>query len=303
MLSLAARSCATYIPNKLILSSINTSNDLLMLTAMPKKHLGSPDHPSFELPSLPPWRTPRIKILHHTPSRAPSLLDDRDIFETPHEPKRQSFDDSAKKSRNPDIYDYTPFNDKGLLAAGKVDQLLRSESATHCLVFHKDKHKASDQPFRPDLDLWCCDSSEDEQEGGSISGSAESPASNNNKIPALPPVERPNVRRPHHNAISEKNALREFWDDSKMVDVLDRHQVNDIYTVLRQERELVSKCERLIQHDEHSPPPDETDLYRWLRRYCQNVWNKESWMSKPQDHREDMAAVAGRASHDGPDIT
>ncbi|SCU86201.1 LANO_0C07074g1_1 [Lachancea nothofagi CBS 11611] len=245
---------------------------------MPRKHLGSPEHPSFELPSLPPWRTPKIKILHHTPSRGQSLLDDGDIFETPYEQKPPV---APNRGKNPDIYDYSPFSDKGLLTASKREQLLNSEAATHCLVFHKTKHKYPPRKsFRPDLDLWCCDSSADEAvNDNDINNDNDDECGRLATATILPPVERPNIRRFENNVSTEKTTLREFWNGSDVADVLERSQLRDICSILQQERDLIHKCERQIQQLDHLPHQNETEHpYRWLRKYCKNVWDKDSWM-------------------------
>ncbi|SCV00182.1 LAME_0G08086g1_1 [Lachancea meyersii CBS 8951] len=243
---------------------------------MPRKHLGSPEQASFELPSLPPWRTPKIKILHHTPSKGRSLLDDRDIFDSPNEPAKDP-ETPNQQPKNTDVYDFAPFSDKRMLAVSKTDQMLSSESATHCLVFHKDKHKhkCARQDFRPDLNLWCCDSSEDEDEQVSLS---ESDSHLGSTTGHLLPTERPNVRRLDTGVSTEKIALRRFWNGSDAMDVLEPSQLHDIYSVLQQEQELIHKCERQIQQNEHVSPGTEVDSYKWLRKYCQVVSARDAWM-------------------------
>lgn len=235
---------------------------------MPKNHLVSPEQPSFELPSLPPWRTPKIKILHHTPSRRRSLLDDGDIFETPQDGLEPT---SARK--NPDVYDYAPLCDKKLLASSKVDQLLMTETATHCLVFHKDKHSSSSKQYRPDLDLWCCDSSDEEPSSSSTEQDSLALISG-----ASTTTGRPNVRRFENNANTEKTALKEFWGSSEIPDLLDRSQLRDIYTILQQERDLIHRCERQMRQNTQVPHHLDGNYYQWLRKYCTNTWEKDSWM-------------------------
>ncbi|CEP63237.1 anaphase promoting complex subunit 9 LALA0_S07e05578g [Lachancea lanzarotensis] len=280
---------------------------------MPRKHLGSPEQPSFELPSLPPWRTPKIKILHHTPSKGRSLLDDRDIFESP----RNAIEDAAasshqRRAKDPEVYDFTPFCDKKLLAASKLDNMLSSESATHCLVFHKDKHRALEtagkKKFRPDLDLWCCDSSEDEQEEEKEEEEEEGESSSlvdnscnthlNKKstrdhyrqqqhhqysFSTAQHLLHPNVRSRFDTGVSaEKSTLRQFWNGSDAVEALERSQLHDIHSLLLQEQDLINKHQRQIQQNEPVLPETEPDFYRWLRKYCQNVSDRDSWVWTPQ---------------------
>ncbi|CUS25030.1 LAQU0S25e00320g1_1 [Lachancea quebecensis] len=233
---------------------------------MPKKRLVSPEQPAFELPSLPPWRTPKIKILHHTPSRGRSLLDESDIFGTP-----QESDQIKRVEKNPDIYEYSPFCDKKLLANSKITQLLNSETATHCLVFHKDEHKSPKKKYRPDLNMDCCDSSDEED-----------PQLNRSLLVSVPetlcPPERPNVRRFENNASSERIALRDFWGGSEIPEILDRSQLRDLHTILQQESDLVRRSERQVQSQNQIPHQIEGDTYHWLRKYCNNAWEKDSWM-------------------------
>ncbi|KAM3160973.1 APC9-like protein [Lachancea thermotolerans] len=233
---------------------------------MPKKRLVSPEQPTFELPSLPPWRTPKIKILHHTPSRGRSLLDENDIFETP-----QEGDQIKKVEKNPDVYEYAPFCDKKLLANSKVTQLLNSETATHCLVFHKDEHKSPNKKYRPDLNMDCCNSSDEEDlsPDGSLLVSVTGPSCAS---------ERPNIRRFENNASTERNALRDFWGGSEVPEILDRSQLRDLYTILQQESDLVHRSERQVQSQNQIPRQIEGDIYHWLRKYCNNTWEGDSWM-------------------------
>ncbi|SCU87142.1 LAFA_0E04984g1_1 [Lachancea sp. 'fantastica'] len=260
---------------------------------MPRKHLGSPEQPSFELPSLPPWRTPKIKILHHTPSKGRSLLDDRDIFETP----RNLMEDSAatnKRVKNSEVYDFTPFCDKKLLAASKIGNMRSSESATHCLVFHKDKHKAETalKDFRPDLDLWCCDSSEDELEKPSsslerngitddVQGSTDGGAGHH--FSSTGHLLHPNSRPRFDTGVSaEKSTLRQFWNGSDAAETLERSQLHDIHSVLLHEQDLIHRHQRQIQQNEPVLPETEPDFYKWLRKYCQTVSDRDSWIWTPQ---------------------
>lgn len=242
---------------------------------MPRKHLISPEQPSFELPSLPPWRTPRIKILNNTPLRRGPPAD-ANAFGTPD--KDQAF----MSEKDPDIYDYFPLSNKRLLTESRINQLLQSETAAHCLVFHKDKHDEQEPGYRPDLDIWCCDSSDEEIPTSAehiLLSVPEAISRDTTLILARRDgLQRPNVRRADDLLQQETKALERFWDNTELTSTLNRHQMHDQFLILQQEQDEIEKSKRELLLNDSISDVDNLDSYKWLKDYCRDIWERDSWM-------------------------
>lgn len=287
-----------------------------------KNNLNSPEQPSFELPSLPPWRTPRIKIAHTTPLRRGPILDEPEEEEGDLEAEYYSGEflnrDNKllqKQLEETSAYDYSALSTKKLISESKIDQFLKAETAMHCLVFYKNRKKHSLKDFRPDLNVWCCDSSEDESE---LEEAKESHTAsrlknkyrrnkkpdNKNILSHIPGVSkeeleqilaqkpginsstylpRPNVRRIDDILNHETNTLRRFLNnESEVTNTLSRQELHDQYLILQQEQELIHQCKQEISSTEHvgrtNALPDDEDEYQWLKNQCHQIWEQESWM-------------------------
>ncbi|SCV04450.1 LAMI_0H16226g1_1 [Lachancea mirantina] len=215
---------------------------------MPRKYPASPEQATFELPSLPPWRTPRIKILQNTPlRRGPLISSASNIFETP-----QPVPTPRVPGKDAESYDYSPFCDKKLLRESKQLQLQQSEIATHCLVFHNAR-QGDPILLRPDMNLWCCDSSDDEHEGLRNDDSAVPAVFDNagyalsRELPDYKPSRRPNSRKPEPNFALIKHSLQSYWGSPELVNSLDNKQLQDQYHVLHQERQNMRAVKEELQ--------------------------------------------------------
>lgn len=235
----------------------------------------------FQLPSLPPWRTPRIqdergqaqsqlqtynqqhKNNYTTPLRkaSPLLLfhshqvqyirDEQDIPD-------DDLDYENKQATAPQDnieYNYSPLSDKLLLQQSKIGDFLHSERAAHCLVFHKCGHAKGIDEYRPDLDTGCGEleesGSDDESDSGNlllyVPGCTKQDMNlllNKDYI-----SQRPNVRRIDEILNHEANALKRFWNGSDLTKVLERSNLHEQYLILKQEQKELAQVKATLQPD------------------------------------------------------
>ncbi|QLG74532.1 hypothetical protein HG535_0G04150 [Zygotorulaspora mrakii] len=259
----------------------------------------SSDNALFQLPSLPTWRTPRIKTQqdhtgdlstsqHYknsftTPLRKPSsllLYHSQQIEPLPEDNRAVTNAGSARLeyadlpervSQNSDTeYDYSCLSDKPLLCQSKADCYLHSERAAHCLVFHKDGHpKGIDSHCRPDLNITCgeMDKPTTGDEDYSDSILLHVPGCTKQDMDFLLKrdymSQRPNIRRIDEILNHEANALSRFWNDSELTKTLDRNHLHEQYLILQQERKELDLVKASLQ-------PDTAKILKnkWSKLHC-----------------------------------
>ncbi|GAV53775.1 hypothetical protein ZYGR_0AK02770 [Zygosaccharomyces rouxii] len=240
------------------------------------------ESPLFQLPSVPPWRTPKLQKGSNpysrynsvTPLRRPSTLLIHHLEQPPVSSGKEELEintamNEDEISREPSSpventeYDYKPFCEKPLLRASKIDSYLQAERAAHCLIFHRSSHRHGiNDKYRPDTDLEC---GEDEWEGQEL---------NHDEAPLLLSVpgcskhdlcqllnknhmrQRPNIRRIDEILNHEFNALKSFWGDSSLATSLDRNHLHEQYLLLMQEQKEIAKYKNLL----HSSRPINSNL-------------------------------------------
>lgn len=244
----------------------------------PKRDSNLPvESPLFQLPSVPPWKTPKLQKDSNpysrynsiTPLRKPSTLLVHHLEQPSASSGKEEFEVGATLDENEIYreasapieeaeYDYKPFCEKTLLRESKIDSYLQAERAAHCLIFHKSSHRhGSNDKYRPDADLEC---GEDEWEDKDL---------NHNEVPLLLSVpgcskhdlcqllnknhmrQRPSVHRIDEILNHEFNTLKSFWGDSSLVTSLDRNHLHEQYLLLMQEQKEIAKFKSLL----HSSRP------------------------------------------------
>ncbi|CCK71279.1 anaphase promoting complex subunit 9 KNAG_0G02210 [Huiozyma naganishii CBS 8797] len=159
----------------------------------------------------------------------------------------------------PPPYNYHPFRDKTLIRGSTLANLLQTERAEHCLVFHRVADHLLD--FRPDLELDCGDETGHCQpQGGqtiliSYSGMDSPTRSFENGLSDTPrrsrimkgvtksPKHRDVLRSngnsidnsPSHIYSNTKSELARFWDQSPLIDDLDADLLQDLKALVPQE--------------------------------------------------------------------
>ncbi|KAH9200694.1 anaphase-promoting complex subunit 9-domain-containing protein [Zygosaccharomyces rouxii] len=235
------------------------------------------ESPLFQLPSVAPWRTPKLQKGSNpysrynsvTPLRRPSTLLIHHLEQAPVSSGKEELEidtvlDENELSKEPSLpaeeaeYDYKPFSEKPLLRESKIESYLQAERAAHCLIFHTSGHiPGADDKYRPDAELEC---GEDEWEGQEL---------NHDEGPLLLSVPgcskhdlcqllnknhmrpRPNVRRIDEILNHEFNALKSFWGDSSLATTLDRNHLHEQYLLLMQEQKEIAQFKSLL----HSSRP------------------------------------------------
>lgn len=245
------------------------------------------DHGLFHLPSLPPWKTPKLKGHYQsstrqncaTPLNGPASL----LVYHSHE-GQEAQDDTRDSGFTNDIlnikvpkdcndleYDYQPLSQKPLISESKVREFLQSERAAHCLVFHKKAHVDDTLNYRPDLE-WECSDYDDEpdiNDNGSLLQAVPGCSSedvnfllNKNFM-----SQRPNVRK-YDEILSRKvNGIKRFWGDSDLTSTLSRKHIHEQFRHLTDEhfviaamklqlKKLHSEAPKVGESLSPSPAPD-----------------------------------------------
>lgn len=239
------------------------------------------ESPLFQLPSVPPWRTPKLQKGSNpynrynsvTPLRRPSTLLIHHLEQQPtlsgkeeleidaamddNEISGESSSSSSSQVEETE-YDYRPFCEKPLLRESKVESYLQAEKAAHCLIFHKSGHRnLTNSKYRPDTQLEC---GEDELEDEELNYDdapllLSVPGCSKNDLCQLLDKnymrQRPNVRRIDEILNHEFNTLTSFWGDSSLASSLDRSHLHEQYLLLMQEQKEIAKFKNLL----HSSRP------------------------------------------------
>ncbi|CCH60897.1 hypothetical protein TBLA_0D04000 [Henningerozyma blattae CBS 6284] len=154
---------------------------------------------------------------------------------------------------NTDDYDCTPLCDKITIRESKKESWLKSEQASHCLIFHKNGHSRDDiANYRPDLQISC----------------GEKSFFNNKEPQCRPNIRKTEGRNPY--AISdkrlnyekgkrsltdsspqmiikqEKMELSQFWLNSDLVDSLDMREIHKQYLTMKNEMSLIAEIRKEI---------------------------------------------------------
>lgn len=220
---------------------------------------------SFQLPSLPPWKTPRFKLSADinltTPLKRPTkgqstgnnqaaVKPDGAVNQTLDIKNMDLSERDISEVLDVDVYEegefnYQPFSTKTLLRESKIKNYLRAERAAHCLVFHEHEHehKSDINNFRPDIDYNCGDSTlENDFNADKYNG--------NSLIQSLPGIfkeelnessgfgnstTRPSIRRIDEVLNNEAMALKSFWNNSSLTSAFDRNHLHEEYLILQQE--------------------------------------------------------------------
>ncbi|CCD23292.1 anaphase promoting complex subunit 9 NDAI_0B02570 [Naumovozyma dairenensis CBS 421] len=219
------------------------------------------------------------------------VMDDKDHLNSSHREEEEGYK-----------YDYRPFIDKDLVQEHKINNLLRSEKAIHCLIFHKNGHSNESTSFfmedsyKPDLQLHCGD-----EDGDEIHDQAQYPAGSLitripncnanhlyglfNCIPLLP-SKRGNS--------SMETALRDFWDDNddtgllSAIDSAHRVKLGEIFKrecELFQELQLQSQSQSQSQED--GTEVDIGDAFNQeitvdeIKRQCHEIYEEDEETTIP----------------------
>lgn len=224
----------------------------------------------FQLPSLPPWKTPRCKNNQNqqqnrnnytTPLRKSSTLL---VYHSQQEQQLQDeedYQDSELNIQIPSIkeekvdgemeYKYYALSEKALLRESKVRDFLHSERAVHCLIFHKNAHLDDMNTYRPDLERDCgeLDDPDNTEEHRALLQSV--PGCTKQDLNVLLNkdymLQRPNVRRIDEILNHEVNALKRFWNDSELASTLERNHLHEQYVILQQEQKEIAHIKRTLQ--------------------------------------------------------
>lgn len=243
-----------------------------------------PGHRSvFQLPSLPPWHTPKFKLGNHNNNTTPLKRPTRTIrspgvriasSNVIHIPKR-----NEGRVKKPAViplseYDYTPFYNKLSVRDSQIKSLIECERAAHCLVFHRDKHKSNlDQSdYRPDVDIFCGDDTDTDkqsQDQHSIDYNMEDkPPNDENNLSLLQTL--PGFSRRELNTdLRKKNtdsridilqldkqyskeiaALTKFWSKDSLVYSLRPEEIHSLYEILQSDNAITDQ-EMTDRHDEN----------------------------------------------------
>ncbi|CAI4046385.1 hypothetical protein N7582_003799 [Saccharomyces uvarum] len=248
----------------------------------------------FQLPSLPPWRTPRFNKVNFnnftTPLRKRStriisndpipitdgVLEEKsgdDVYGMEMDEDEVDDLDSLDHIEEEKAYDYAPFCGRNTLRESKIDNFLRAERAAHCLVFHKQGHLDGIETYRPDTDVMCGEqpnAHENDNPDDNATMLLESiPGCSKEDLRKLSRREfvassRPNMRRLDDIINHETNALRNFWNDSDLVSSLQSHHLHEEYLLLQEELKNVYKIQC------HERVPIES-----LRDKCRRHYNND----------------------------
>lgn len=245
------------------------------------------DQVSFELPQLPPWKTLHMKQYNQqTP-----LKRSRCILGVPYEsePCIQNLPSISIGSRSDRLpqreYNYSVFNESRLLTESKIDQYLKSEIATHKSVFHKDK--VHDESYRPDLQLLCCDSSDEEND-------LTSKRLHKQRVEKPLVVGIPGYRAEellsdlysrgkrvcdYTSELEEDIELRRYWDWSSLSKSLGSREYHMLNRILKKEtqlrdyfRELIVKGNGYIRDCEHN----DYEAYLSLKQYAHQCYEYDN---------------------------
>lgn len=225
----------------------------------------------FQLPSLPPWKTPRFNKANFnnftTPLRKRStrvinddsmpitgeVLEERtadDLYGINMDVDEVDYLNTLSHIEEEKQYDYSPFCERNTLRESRIDSFLKAERAAHCLVFHKVGHLDGIDSYRPDIDIMCgeeankYDSANPEGNGSMLLESV--PGCNKEDLERLSRREfvtnsKPNMRRLDDIINHETNALKSFWNDSGLVNSLQSHHLHEEYLLLQEELNNVYK--------------------------------------------------------------
>lgn len=227
----------------------------------------------FQLPSLPPWRTPRFNKINFnnftTPLRKRStrVISNDSIPTTEEELEERRGDDvygvnmdvdeidyfnSLSHIEEEKVYDYSPFCERNTLRESKMHNFLQAEKAAHCLVFHKVGHLDGVDTYRPDIDVMC---GEEANTHGSINADGNAtmllesvPGCSKEDLEKLlrrdfVTSSKPSMRRLDDIINHETNALKSFWNDSNLVNSLESHHLHEEYLLLQEELKNMYKIQ------------------------------------------------------------
>ncbi|CDH15101.1 uncharacterized protein ZBAI_06888 [Zygosaccharomyces bailii ISA1307] len=238
-----------------------------------KDNSSSVDGSLFQLPTVPPWRTPKVKSSQNpysrynsvTPLRRPSTLLIHHLEQPAFSSAGAAVDQTEQQEtvgqlslKDDAEYDFSPFSEKSLLRESKIEAFLQAERAAHCLIFHKGGHCNSDaDKYRPDFDCDCEDTDGEEtkiheyryKDNGplllTVPGCSKHDLNqllNKNHM-----RQRPNVRRIDEILNHEFNALKSFWGESELPTSLERNHLHEQYLLLQQEQKEIARYRTILR--------------------------------------------------------
>lgn len=244
-------------------------------------HYQSPnqDIASYELPQLPPWRTPKIKTINHETT-----------------PLRRGPYHLSSPFREPRIttpvikhkYNYRIFTNKELIQQSKIDHFLQAEITARTLVFHKDDKAHIN--FESDLQLNCFDSSDEEtniKPKKLYKQKLENPLVDS--LPCYKPDELYESRRLSKNHINEdflENEIlyvKRYWNWSALSQELSPKEYHSMYQFLLNEEQLIEQCKQMIQEERgysKCTTDEEEGIYNHLKEYCHRVYETDELTGK-----------------------
>ncbi|AGO13933.1 AaceriAGR070Cp [[Ashbya] aceris (nom. inval.)] len=235
----------------------------------------------FEIPQLPPWKTPQMKQ-HTQQAQQTPLRRPRCILGAPYEPSRAS---SVGASQKRD-YDYSVFNESRLLTESKIDQYLKSEAATHKRVFHRDR--PHDDSYRPDLQPLCCDSSDEEGEPRRAqSARGERPLVLS--IPGIHPEEMYDTRRRPtdlHSDFEDESQLRRYWNWSQLSKTLGPREQHLLNRILQKEIQLQQHFRDIISRGDgyrRAEGRSDDDAYLELKHFTHICYEEDNCVFNMDD--------------------
>lgn len=189
----------------------------------------------FELTHIPKWHvstTPELETSHlHTPLRRPLRNREKDTtapkgerFTQPVTPVLPPVELSINDSDSDIPYNYKPFFDKDFVSESKIENLLRTERAEHCLIFHKASH-GSLVDYRPDLNLECEGEGQNSDSWDNGLLNSKKNLTNSNIRPTTTLTSRLSKRDKSSNELQgqvtrQLDQLYKFWDYSPLADEL-----------------------------------------------------------------------------------
>lgn len=258
----------------------------------------------FQLPSLPPWKTPQFKDSRNrqsqigssgdftTPLRRPKRPLLQQLVQQEQEQSEVNIDDiiedmvgvKAKKTRYDNIpYNYHPFIDKAMIRQNKMNNFLQSERAVHCLIFHKEGHSSDNfDEYRPDIDWNCGDDRDTALDKRSLITSLPNcnEAHLNDLLDCQPLSHDPmdfeleSIDDSLEISPDELDLLQEFWGGSKLVWELELDKIKIILNTLRHERQVFRALKEIPKL-----PPFKTPS---LKEKCHSIYEEDSFVAKLQ---------------------
>lgn len=208
----------------------------------------------FQLPALPPWRTPTALADDTQESattpiskfrsgmgsrRLISDLKSQDLFQMSNLQSKTLGTEEITNEKIPSFeeveYDYSPLAYETLLRDSKIQGFLKGEQAAHCLVFHKDGHPNGMDTYRPDIEILCGEG--DRPSGHLITAIPGYSKEELNYLLNTHGIQnaRPSLRTSEDLFGRGSKSLKEFWQGSDLIDNLQQNELHQEFLILQDE--------------------------------------------------------------------